>query len=72
MEDNHYVIMDKYPSNQLIERIQMESNKMFPLTLKPAKKRKTTQVVYDTKYVQYDTAFTIESAHNSKEGKSSA
>jgi hypothetical protein len=43
MEDNHRVIMDKFPSNQLIEKIQMTGNKMFPLTLKPIKKKNTTQ-----------------------------
>jgi hypothetical protein len=45
MEDNHCVIMDKYPSNQLIAKIQMTSNKMFPLTLKPTKKKNTMLVV---------------------------
>ena len=33
MEYNHCVIMEKYPSNQLIARIQITRNKMFPLTL---------------------------------------
>jgi hypothetical protein len=61
MEDNHCVILDRYPSNQLIARIQMTSNIMFPLTLKPTMKRKTMQVVYDTKDVQSDTAFKEES-----------
>jgi len=51
MEDNHYVILDKYPRNQLIARIHMTSNTLFPLTLKPPMKRKTTQVVSKEKYV---------------------
>jgi hypothetical protein len=49
MEDNHCVILEKYPSNQLITRIQMTSNKMFSLTLKPTMKRKKMQVVYEAK-----------------------
>jgi hypothetical protein len=44
MEDNHCVIMEKCPSNQLIAKIHMTSNKMFPLTLKPTKKKNTTLV----------------------------
>ena len=51
MEDNHYVIMDRYPSNQRIGRIQMTSNKMFPLTLKPTKKKNAMLVVGKQKYV---------------------
>jgi hypothetical protein len=58
MEDNHCVIMDRYPNNQLIAGIQMKINIMFPLTLKTTMKKNTTQVVYDRKYAQYDTAFT--------------
>jgi hypothetical protein len=57
MEDNHCVIMDKCPSNQLIARIQMTRNIMFPLTLKLSMKRKIVQVVDDTKDEQSDTAF---------------
>jgi hypothetical protein len=76
MEDNHCVILDRYPSNQLITRIQMTSNRMFPLTLKPTMKRKTTQVVYEEKYVHSDTAFKEESEEVSvccsKEEKGSA
>jgi hypothetical protein len=70
MEDNHCVIMDKCPSNQLIARIQMTSNKMFPLTLKPTKKKNTTLVVGKEKYVQLDTAFTTESVCSSNEENS--
>jgi len=57
MEDNHCVIMDRYPSNQLIARIQMTSNIMFTLTLKPTMKRQTMQGFYEEKYVHSDTAF---------------
>jgi hypothetical protein len=39
MEDNHCVIMDKCPSNLLIAKIQMTSNRMFPLTLNPPRRR---------------------------------
>jgi hypothetical protein len=45
MEDNHCVIMDKIPSNLLIAKIQMTSNRMFPLTLKPVKKNKIAQTI---------------------------
>jgi len=48
MEDNHYVIMDRYPRNHLITRIQMTSNIMFPLTLKPVMKRKIKKDVEDS------------------------
>ena len=49
MEDNHCVILDRCRSNQLIAKIQMKSNILFPFTLKPSMKKNTTQVVYDTK-----------------------
>jgi hypothetical protein len=42
--------MDKYPRNQLIARIQITSNKMFPLTLKLAMKRKKMIAVGKEKY----------------------
>jgi hypothetical protein len=42
MEYNHCVIIDKCPSIQLIENIQMTSNKMFPLTSKLVKKKNTS------------------------------
>ena len=45
IEDNHCVIMDKFPRNILIAKIYMKSNKMFPLTLKPIKKKNTMQIV---------------------------
>ena len=62
--------MDKCPSNLLIEKIQMTSNKMFPLTLNPIKKKNTTQTVDKGKGAQLDTAFTTKSAHSSNEGNS--
>jgi hypothetical protein len=62
MEDNHCVIMDKYPTNQLIARIEMTSNIMFPLTLKSAKKKNTVLAISKEKYVRLETAFTTESA----------
>jgi hypothetical protein len=67
MEDNHCVIIDRYPSNQLIARIQMKSNKMFPLTLKLAKKKNTAQSIGREKGVQLGTSFTTESASSSNE-----
>ena len=42
-EDNHCVILDKKPRNFIIARIQMKSNRMFPLTLKPVMKGKIAQ-----------------------------
>jgi hypothetical protein len=70
MEDNHCVIMDKCPSNQLIARIQMISNRVFPLTLKPTKKKNTVLVAGKSKYAQSDTAFTTESVCSSNEENS--
>jgi hypothetical protein len=65
MEDNHCLIMDIYPSNQLIARIQMKNNIMFSLTLKLAKKKNTTLAIGKAKDAQLDTAFKVESAHSS-------
>jgi hypothetical protein len=70
MEDNHCVIMDKCPRNQLITRIKMTSNMMFPLTLRKTKKKNTTQDIGKKKYVQSDTTFTTESLRNSNEENS--
>ena len=67
MKDNHCVIMDKCPSNQLIAIIYMTSNRMVPLTLNPTKKNNTTLVVGKAKYVQWDTAFTTEIMRSSNE-----
>ena len=33
MEDNHCVIKDICPSNQLIEKVQMKINRLFPLRI---------------------------------------
>ena len=41
MEDEHYVIKDKCPSNQLIEKVPMTSNRLFPLRIVPDIKGKT-------------------------------
>ena len=35
MEDNHYVIKDVRPSNQLIARMPMKSNRLFPVRIVP-------------------------------------
>ena len=35
MEDNHCVIKDVRPSNQLIARVPMTSNRLFPLRIVP-------------------------------------
>ena len=60
MEDNHYVILERYPSNQIITRIQMTSNRMFPLTLNLAMKRKKVQDVYEAKDVHSEITFKVE------------
>jgi hypothetical protein len=70
MEDNHYMIINRYPSNQLIAKIQMKSNKIFPLILKPSKKKNIALTIGKDKYVQLDTACTTESACNSNEENS--
>jgi hypothetical protein len=67
MEDNNCAIMDKCPINLLISKIQMTSNRMFSLTLNPAKKKNTMQTIDKGKSVQLDTAFTVESERNSNE-----
>ena len=41
MEDNHCVIKDILPSNQLIEKVPMKSNHFFPLRIVPDMKGKT-------------------------------
>ena len=35
MEDNHCVIKDKHPSNQLIAKVPMTRNHLFPLRIVP-------------------------------------
>jgi hypothetical protein len=70
MEDNHCVIMDKSPSNLLITKIQMTSNRMFPWTLKPVKNKNTSQTVDKRKRAQLDTAFTAESTRSTNDENS--
>ena len=41
MEDEHCVIKDKRPSDQLIEKVPMTSNRLFPLRIVPDIKGKT-------------------------------
>ena len=41
MEDDHCVIKDKHPSDQLIEKVPMTSNRLFPLRIIPDMKGKT-------------------------------
>ena len=41
MEDNHCVIKDIRPSNRLIEKVPMTSNRLFPLRIIPDMKGKT-------------------------------
>ena len=41
IEYNHRVIKDKHPSNQLIEKVPMTSNHLFPLRIVPEMKGKT-------------------------------
>ena len=41
MEDEHCVIKDKRPSNQLIAKVPMTSNHLFPLRIVPDMKEKT-------------------------------
>ena len=41
MEDNHYVIKDLHPRNQLIEKVPMTSNHLFPLRIIPDMKGNT-------------------------------
>ena len=41
MEDDHYAIKDKHPSNQLIAKVPLTSNCLFPLRIVPDMKGKT-------------------------------
>ena len=41
MEANHLVIKDKHPRNQLIVKVPMTSNRLFPLRIVPDMKGKT-------------------------------
>ena len=40
MEDDHCVIKDKRPSDQLIAKVSMTSNRLFPLRIVPDMKGK--------------------------------
>jgi hypothetical protein len=57
LEDNHCVILDRYPRNQLISRIHMTSNRLFPLKLKPTMKRRKIEVISKEIDAQSATAF---------------
>ena len=47
IEDNHCVIKDKLPSNQLIAKVSMTSNRLFPLRIILDMKGKTnTRVAF--------------------------
>ena len=41
IEYNHYVIKDKCPSNQLLTKVPMKRNHLFPLRIVPDMKMKT-------------------------------
>ena len=41
MEDDHFVIKDKHPSDQLIAKVPMISNRLFPFMIVPDIKGKT-------------------------------
>ena len=41
MEDENYVIKDKHPSDQLIAKVPMKSNRLFQLRIVPDIKGKT-------------------------------
>ena len=41
MEDEHYVIKDKRPSDQLITKVPMTRNHFFPSRIVPGMKEKT-------------------------------
>ena len=41
MEDDHCVIKDKRPNDQLIAKVPMKSNRLFPLRIVPDMKGKT-------------------------------
>ena len=45
MEDDHCVIKDKRPSDQLIAKVPMTSNRLFPLRIVPDIKGKTNSGV---------------------------
>ena len=51
MEDNHCVIKDLHPSNQLMTKIPMTSNRLFPLKMIPyIKGKENSGVAFKTQY----------------------
>ena len=46
MEDEYCVIKDKRPNNQLIEKVPMTSNHLFPLRIVPNIKGKKTGAAF--------------------------
>ena len=46
MEYDHYVIKDKHPSDQLIAKVPMTRNRLFPLRIVPNIKGKTRQKLH--------------------------
>ncbi|KAH9330804.1 hypothetical protein KI387_002912, partial [Taxus chinensis] len=59
MENNECVILDKLPSNMLIAKVQMTTNCMFPLKIRPAMKGKTAQAIHETHTVNSGEAFKV-------------
>ena len=62
MEDNHYVIKDIRPSNQLIARVPMTHNHLFPLRIvlentEAAFKEESKEVVHCNKKENDNTDF---------------
>ena len=54
MEDNHCVIKDVCPSNQLIERVPMTSNLLFPLRIVPDNTEATFKAESKEEFVYCD------------------
>lgn len=52
--------MDKFPRNQIIAKVNMTSNHMFPLRIRLDMKGKIVQVVDDTRNVNYGATFKVE------------
>ena len=58
IEDDHRVIKDKRPSNQLIEKVPMISNRVFPLRIISDMKGKTnTRVAFKAESKEVDKHF---------------
>ena len=54
MEDNHYVIKDITPRNQLIAKVSMTSNLLFPLRIVPYNIRVSLKDKTKESVVNYD------------------